>query len=216
MKLGRLLLAAAVLMAACAQSPVAIKRGYDFRLISRVAILGFSDYPTQIGSGDVISSIFEKYLLKAGYDVVERREVDRLLKEQSFTLSGAVDPATAQQLGHILGVDALILGTITEFVPETSQIVPAQPLPDNYIPTHRRYDNNYRSRRPDLGPQTVLTDAKVGLAARMVDVATGSVLWIGSDDEVGSNIEDCADSISGKIMKGLKSIWPLTLLKKRK
>jgi len=50
----------------------------------------------------------------------------------------------------------------------------------------------------------------------MVDVTTGSVLWIGSDSETGSNVEDCADSVSNKIMKALKSIWPITLLKKRK
>lgn len=47
--------------------------------------------------------------------VVERSALDKLLAEQNFSNSDRADPQTAAKLGRILGVDAIILGTITRF-----------------------------------------------------------------------------------------------------
>jgi hypothetical protein len=210
-------IAAAAALAACSSVSVAIKRGYDFRSVKRVAVLGFGDAPGQPGSGAVAGAVFEKYLLKAGYDVIERRQIDELLKEQSFALSGAVDPATVKQLGRILGVDALVLGSVTEFTPAQGEIVTTAVSGSYY---GGGYGGRWRGGPPgapygrrQVVSQSVTTDASVGLTARMVDVQTGSVLWIGSDSESGSSAQDCADEASGRIMKGVKSTWPATLLK---
>lgn len=54
--------------------------------------------------------------------VIERSRIDQILKEQSFSLTGAVDAGTAAKIGKILSVDAVIIGTIrvnkgeTEFI----------------------------------------------------------------------------------------------------
>ena len=47
--------------------------------------------------------------------VVERNAMDKLLAEQNFSNSERADPVTAAKLGRILGVDAIILGTITRY-----------------------------------------------------------------------------------------------------
>jgi TolB-like protein len=44
--------------------------------------------------------------------VIERSRLDELLKEQNFSLSGAVDSATAARIGKLLSVDAVVAGTI--------------------------------------------------------------------------------------------------------
>lgn len=44
--------------------------------------------------------------------VIERSRIDQILKEQSFSLTGAVDTGTAAKIGKILSVDAVIIGTI--------------------------------------------------------------------------------------------------------
>lgn len=44
--------------------------------------------------------------------VIERSRIDQILKEQSFSLTGAVDAGTAAKIGKILSVDAVIIGTI--------------------------------------------------------------------------------------------------------
>lgn len=45
--------------------------------------------------------------------VIERTRISEILQEQDFGSSGRVDPVTAAQIGRVLGVDALILGTLT-------------------------------------------------------------------------------------------------------
>lgn len=44
--------------------------------------------------------------------VVERSHIDRVMKEQQFSQSGAVDADYAARIGKLLAVDAVIIGTI--------------------------------------------------------------------------------------------------------
>ncbi|MFW6279325.1 MAG: CsgG/HfaB family protein, partial [Bacillota bacterium] len=46
--------------------------------------------------------------------VVERTRLNDVLDEQDLGRSGRIDPATAAEIGRILGVDALIVGTLTQ------------------------------------------------------------------------------------------------------
>lgn len=50
-----------------------------------------------------------------GFEVVERTQLKAILKEHKLVLTGIIDPSTAKKLGQIVGVDALITGTITPF-----------------------------------------------------------------------------------------------------
>ncbi len=47
--------------------------------------------------------------------VVERAAIDKLIAEQNFSNTDRTDPLTAAKLGRILGVDAIILGSITHY-----------------------------------------------------------------------------------------------------
>lgn len=59
--------------------------------------------------------------------VIERSRIDQILKEQSLSLTGAVDSGTAAKIGKILSVDGVIIGTIhithgrTEFIARVIQ-----------------------------------------------------------------------------------------------
>jgi curli biogenesis system outer membrane secretion channel CsgG len=92
----------------------------------RVAVLDF-DYGTvrsavqayfgtdqDVGKG--ISLLLEQKLAQdAKYRVVDRNTMDKILKEQNFSNSDRVDPSTAAKIGSILGVSAIIVGSITQF-----------------------------------------------------------------------------------------------------
>src|ERR1051325_9636417 len=55
-------------------------------------------------------------LVKDGkYSVIERKALDKILAEQNFSNSDRANPATAAKIGQILGVDAIIMGSITKF-----------------------------------------------------------------------------------------------------
>jgi curli biogenesis system outer membrane secretion channel CsgG len=92
----------------------------------RIAVLDF-DYATVRSSvGDIwgsdvdigkgIADMLVTDLVRNGtYSVIERKQLDRVLGEQNFQQSGRADASTAAQLGRILGVDAIIIGSITQF-----------------------------------------------------------------------------------------------------
>jgi curli biogenesis system outer membrane secretion channel CsgG len=96
----------------------------------RVAIMDF-DYATvhsgiaaifgqDIDVGKGITDLLVKYLVKDGtYSVIERKAMDKILAEQNFSNSDRANPASAAKIGKLLGVDALIIGSITQFGNET-------------------------------------------------------------------------------------------------
>jgi hypothetical protein len=59
-------------------------------------------------------------LVKDGtYSVIERKALDKILAEQNFSNSDRANPMSAAKLGKLLGVDAIVVGSITEFGNDT-------------------------------------------------------------------------------------------------
>ena len=66
--------------------------------------------------GTSASDILTTELFKTGaFIVVERAQLRRVLGEQSLGQSGAVNPETAAQAGKVLGLNALVTGSISQF-----------------------------------------------------------------------------------------------------
>ena len=92
----------------------------------RVAVLEFeyatvrtqvsSVFGTDIDVGKGVADLLVKYLVRDGsYAVIERRALESVLAEQDFSTSRRGDPESAAHIGKMLGVDAIILGSITQF-----------------------------------------------------------------------------------------------------
>ena len=92
----------------------------------RVAVLNF-DYATvqssvssifgtnqDIGKG-IADMLVDRFVNDHVYSVIERKALDAVLKEQNFSNSDRADANTAAKLGRILGVDAIVIGSITQF-----------------------------------------------------------------------------------------------------
>jgi curli biogenesis system outer membrane secretion channel CsgG len=92
----------------------------------RVAVLDF-EYGTVKSSvaqifgsdqdvGKGIADILVDRLVNGGtYAVIERKELNRIIAEQNFSNSDRADASTAAKLARVLGVDAMIIGSITQF-----------------------------------------------------------------------------------------------------
>jgi TolB-like protein len=50
------------------------------------------------------------------FKVIERQQLNRMIAEQKLSLTGMVDPASAQELGRVLGVDSIVFGSISDLV----------------------------------------------------------------------------------------------------
>ncbi|MBZ5525961.1 MAG: curli production assembly protein CsgG [Acidobacteriia bacterium] len=114
----RLVLTLFLLTAFCAAQPQPQKK--------RVAVFDFEygtvqSYVSEIfgGNQDVgkgISDLLVQKLVQDGkYSVIERKALDKILAEQNFSNSERADPTSAAKIGKILGVDAIIIGSITKF-----------------------------------------------------------------------------------------------------
>lgn len=81
-----------------------------------VAVLAFTSPGSVLSEGDLqaISSRFESEILSTdSFKVVERRNIDRILREQGFQQSGACDNSECQvQVGQLLGVQSLFIGEV--------------------------------------------------------------------------------------------------------
>lgn len=99
-----------------AQAPVrhrvaVLDFGYATVMTSSQAIFGTN---VDIGKG-ISDMLIDKLLADGSYRVIERNAIDKVLHEQDFANSNRADTNTAAKIGHILGVDAVITGDITQF-----------------------------------------------------------------------------------------------------
>jgi curli biogenesis system outer membrane secretion channel CsgG len=138
----------------------------------RVAILDFDfasiqhwwDGNWDIGKG--ISDLLVVRLVKDGtYSVVERKALNAILAEQNFSNSDRANPSSAAQIGKLLGVDCIIVGSITQFGTEDKKVGVG----------------GVGGRWGGFGGGKVGTSkgkAHVVLDMRMVDIDTGEILVV--------------------------------------
>jgi curli biogenesis system outer membrane secretion channel CsgG len=86
---------------------------FDYGTV-RSAVQAYFGTDQDVGKG--ISLLLEQKLVQDGkYRVIDRNSMDKILKEQNFSNSDRVDATTAAKIGRILGVSAIITGSITQF-----------------------------------------------------------------------------------------------------
>jgi len=142
----------------------------------RIAIMDF-DYATvhagvsaifgqDVDIGKGIADLLVTDLVKNGsYSIIERKALDKILTEQNFSNSDRANPASAAKIGKLLGVDAILVGSITEFGNETKNLGLGG-AGGNLI-GHGLGGFGHKNSK-----------AIVGLSARIVDIDTGEILAV--------------------------------------
>jgi TolB-like protein len=94
------------------------------RNLKRIAVIPFAGPRGGTSySGAVLSErLVSRLLARGGIEVVERPLLESVLREQKLGLFGIMDPRTAQALGRVLGVDAILSGTAVELRNERVEI----------------------------------------------------------------------------------------------
>ena len=81
-----------------------------------IAVIEFTDLQgrlTDFGrflAEELITRLYDTEKFK----VIERQQLNKVIAEQKLSLTGVVDPASAKQLGKLLGVDAIASGTYSD------------------------------------------------------------------------------------------------------
>lgn len=144
----------------------------------RVAVLNF-DYATvyssvqalfnsnvDVGKG-VADLLVDKLVASGVYQVYERKNMDKILTEQNFSNSDRANPATAARIGQLIGVDAIIIGSITQFGRDDKA-------------TEVGAIGRVTGRYGISGIGKKESKAVVALNARLINVDTGEVMGVAS------------------------------------
>jgi curli biogenesis system outer membrane secretion channel CsgG len=79
-----------------------------------------SIFGTDVDVGKGVADLLVTYLIKDGtYSVIERKSLDKILAEQNFSNSDRANATSAAKIGKLLGVDAILVGSITQFGNDT-------------------------------------------------------------------------------------------------
>ena len=167
----------------------------------RVAVMNF-DYATvqssvqalfgsnqDVGKG-IADMLVDRLVNDGVYSVIERKELDKIIKEQNFSNSDRADPSSAAKIARILGVDAIIIGSITQFGSD-----------DKKTDVGGGALGNVTGRFGLGGVRKSQSKAVVAVTARMIDTSTAEILASttghGEDQRNGTGIIGAGGSVYG-------------------
>jgi len=179
---------------ACAPTRIAIKLGYDF---NRIKTIGVSEFVGEGESGQVVRDEFIRQLLKKGFSVkaVSEKEPNWEQKKQE--------------------IDVLLTGSVTRYLPERKFLVYlGEKTTDQKIivyPSLTEITGTYGytwGRISGLEESRILiTNATVGVAAKIIDLKTGEVVWADSYTYEGLDIQTALENVVRYFLHSLAKYW---------
>lgn len=122
--------------------------------------------------GDQFGDLLTSKLFEANtYEVLDRDNLDRVMAEHRFNLSGMVDSSTAVKMGKFLGASALVSGNVNY----NYKILTS--ASEGYRDKHGNYHRSYHKE----GTATVVANLRV------IDLETGKILAVKSITEKESD-----------------------------
>lgn len=158
----------------------------DVGSVRRVAIVPFECAdpalaPSARGAGD---AMLARLAATGAFEIVERQRMEEILREQAMQLEGMVDDQTAVRVGRLLGVDAMVCGSVTGGYAESVTRVPRKIQVDTGQRRTETFEFNgqtYQREVPITREEIVYDDfvtiqANVTFHARLVGIESARVL----------------------------------------
>lgn len=116
-----------------------------------VAVMPFENLTAFPNAGEIVSELFTSELYSSGkFKVLESEQIKRVLDEKGIELPKVIDRSFAQEIGSVLGVDGVFIGSVSEYW--------------------------YRVRMEETREE----EPAVGFNVRLIDTKTGAVVWASS------------------------------------
>jgi curli biogenesis system outer membrane secretion channel CsgG len=151
----------------------------------RIAVLEFKNKADNQwwyhGGAEAAQDVFVTELVKSGkFRVVEREQLEALMKEKNLSLSGDVDPSSAIKIGKLLGVNYLLTGSVTE-----------------YGTTDKGAHGSGIGRIPGFsaGKRSFVA----ALNARLIDTSTGEIAWADEARQEESSVKVSVGGFGGGV-----------------
>lgn len=133
-----------------------------------------------VGAG--ASKMLETALVKSGnFEVFTRQEMDKVMKEQALGQTGAVTPQSAAKVGQLIGVNAIVIGTVTEFGEKKSGTsVSGQTM--RALTGGNRRNQGLAGALLSSGLGFSKAEARVVIDVQLIDTSTGRIILAESSE----------------------------------
>lgn len=182
------------------------KASFYIKKEDTIAVIAFKE-PVGSGAGSLVADNMILDFLVKGYNVVDREQVERVMREQGMLANGHIkltDAVVSKKLAKLINADYLIYGAITEYVSQSETIqlsLQVDPSVRNrYVKERNEFINFYDEFANDFThlptmPKTIqawqkeaatntqsstLSIARVGVMTKIIDVNTAKEVWTGS------------------------------------
>jgi len=119
--------------------------------MKKVAVMPFDNLTAFPNAGMIISELFTSELYSLGqFKVIDSLQIKKILEEKNIEIPLVIDRSFAQEIGAVLGVDGIFIGSVSEYW--------------------------YRVRVQETREE----EPAVGVNARLVDTSSGAVVWASS------------------------------------
>jgi curli biogenesis system outer membrane secretion channel CsgG len=142
-----------------------------------------------VGAG--AAKMLETDLVKSGnFEVFTRQEMDKVLKEQALGQTGMITPQSAAKVGQMIGVNAIVIGTVTEFGEKKSSAqVSGQTM-------RALTGGNQRNKNQSLAGALLgagglgfsKAQARVVIDVQLIDTTTGRIILAESSEGLESSM----------------------------
>lgn len=121
--------------------------------IKAVAVMPFENLTKFPDAGEIVAELFTTELYQSThFKILDRNQAKRIMREKKITPPQVIDRRFAQKIGKVLEVDGVFIGSVSEY-----------------------WYRLEKKKRRQAGEEPA-----VGINARLIDVASGGVVWASS------------------------------------
>lgn len=154
------------MISGCSNVKIIIKPEFSITKFNKIAIMDFEGNDKEKGKALAVS--FVPMLMEAGFNVIERSQLDHLIKEQKLSMSGVVDNADLLKVFRVAGVKVLMCGNF--------HLQKKQNTTTSMVAGSRYHPREFYSY---TNTETVFDSISV----RIIDVSTAEILFSASEKE---------------------------------
>ncbi|MDH5716257.1 MAG: CsgG/HfaB family protein [Spirochaetia bacterium] len=157
----------------CATPPIY----YNKRAVKEnatIAVMPFSDYLEKNNSGQLFTNIFSIFFMRDNYKLAEREKISQIMREKSIDISHITESST-KEIGDFLNVDYLLIGSVTDYTSYSSE------------------------KKLFYIFEWLQITCSVGVTARLIDVNTGEVIWVGSATDQSYSYQQAVEAAIGQL-----------------
>lgn len=168
----------AAVMLSCSTSEISVQKD-ALRQIKTVAVLPFTvEKGISEKAGRDSTESFKSHMIRAGFTLVERQALDKILKEKELSMSG-LTAGKSIELGQLLAADGLLEGQVTRHDMETvdASIQLSAYGPDAYKPEKDPKDGTFFQKNGEWYRKTRLKIFRFQIFVRLLSARDGGVVF---------------------------------------